>query len=121
MTPPRTKDSRFLRVQDVRQRVAGKDPLALQRCALVLILRFGSRLLSEYKELFKAPVSSFTASYSQKNDQPGEHRLKENRAYNLPEHHTRGLLSESDHDYHLMGKAKGGKDEPLPDDDTADH
>ena len=47
-------------------RVFGKDFLALQRCTLVSILRFGSRLLSEYKELFRAPVSSFMASYSQK-------------------------------------------------------
>lgn len=58
--------------------VVGKEPLALQRCALVLILRFGYGLLSEYKELFKASVSSFTASYSQK-DRSCERRLKENR------------------------------------------
>jgi hypothetical protein len=70
--------------------VVGKEPLALQRCALALILRFGCGLLSEYKELFKAPVSPFTASYSQK-DRPCEHRLKETRAYDLSEHHTRDL------------------------------
>lgn len=56
--------------------VAGKDPLALQRCALVSTLRVEPRLLSEYKELFKDPMSSFTASYSQKKDRPCEHRLK---------------------------------------------
>jgi hypothetical protein len=80
--------------------VAGNDPLALQRCALVSTLRVGSRLLSEYKELFKDPMSSFTASYSQKKDRPCEHCLKENRVYALPERHTRDLLSESDHGCH---------------------
>jgi hypothetical protein len=79
---------------------AGKDPLALQRCALVSTLRVGSRLLSEYKKLFKAPVSSFTTSYSQKKDRPCEHRLKENWVYDLPERHRRDLPSESDHGCH---------------------
>jgi hypothetical protein len=81
--------------------VFGRDPLALQRCALVLILRFGPRLLFKYKELFRASASSFTVSYSQKKDRPCEHRLK-NRAYDLPQDHTRGLRGESDHGCHLM-------------------
>jgi hypothetical protein len=83
--------------------VVSKEPLALQRCALVAIIRFGYELLSEYKELFKAPVSSFTASYSQK-DRPCEHRLKESRAFDLSEHHTPDLRSESDQGCHLMGE-----------------
>ena len=82
--------------------VIGKDPLALQWCALILMLRIGYRLLSKYKELFKAPVLSFTASYSQKRDRPCGHRHKENWADALPEHQTNDLRSDSDHGCHLM-------------------
>jgi hypothetical protein len=81
--------------------VIGKDPLALQWCALILMLRIGYRLLSKYKELFKAPVLSFTASYSQK-DGPFEHSPKEDRVYDLPGPLTRDVRSESDHGCHLM-------------------
>ena len=84
--------------------VVGKEPLALQWCALVLMLRIGyRRLLSKYKEIFKAPVSSFTASYSQK-DGPFEHNPKEDRVYDLPGPLTRDVRSESDHGCHLMGE-----------------
>ena len=87
--------------------VIGKDPLALQRCTLALLLRFGYRLLSEYKELFRAPVSSFTASYSQK-DHPTNIALKKTGHDALPEHHARDLRCEIDHGCHLMEEPKGG-------------
>jgi hypothetical protein len=65
------------------------------------MLRIGYLLLSKYKELFKAPVLSFTSSYSQK-DGPFEHSPKEDRVYDLLGPHTRDVRSESDHGCHLM-------------------
>jgi hypothetical protein len=86
--------------------VMNKDTLALQRFALVWMLRFGHRLLSKfgsgsrsrYPPLRPPPVRRINHC---------EYRYREHdRSYDLPEHHTRDVRNESGPGRHLMGEAK---------------
>jgi len=86
--------------------VMNKDTFALQRFALVWMLRFGHRLLSKfgsgsrsrYPPLQPPPVRRINHC---------EYRYRQhNRSYALPEHHTRDVRNESGPGRNLMGEAK---------------
>jgi hypothetical protein len=86
--------------------VINKDTFALQRFALVRMLRFGHRLLSKFGSGSRSRYPPLRPPPVRRINHCEYRHRQHNRSYDLPEHHTRDVRNESGPGRNLMREAK---------------
>ena len=86
--------------------VMNKDTFALQRFALVRMLRFGHRLLSKFGSGSRSRYPPLRPPPVRRINHCEYRHRQHNRSYDLPEHHTRDVRNESGPGRNLMREAK---------------